>query len=59
MVLYPAILLTIFSPAFYFPEMGSNSPLASNNTTTSDSENVMAENEYKSVTPEEGMMPSH
>jgi hypothetical protein len=58
MVLYPAILLTIFAPGLYFPEMGSKAPLAS--TTTNDSENAVETNqESKPVTPEEGMMSNH
>lgn len=60
MVLYPAMLLTIFPPGFYFPEMGSRAPLASSTSATTDSENALATNEEsKPVTPEEGMMPSH
>ncbi|KAH8692731.1 putative RTA1 domain protein [Talaromyces proteolyticus] len=52
MVLYPAFLLTIFSPGVFFPEMGSatkpTSPLP-----TAD-----GEKDYKSETPEEGVMSS-
>lgn len=58
MVLYPAILLTIFAPGLYFPEMGSKAPLAPSPAT--DSENaVIANEESKPVTPEEGMIATH
>ncbi|KUL90650.1 hypothetical protein ZTR_00162 [Talaromyces verruculosus] len=58
MVLYPAMLLTIFAPGLYFPEMGSKALPAS--STATDSENAVATTEEpKPVTPEEGMMSNH
>lgn len=58
MILYPAILLTIFAPGFFFPEMGPNkiSPASADvNAPTTDSEsNAVFPNESKPATPEEG-----
>lgn len=48
MVLYPAIIFTLFPPGIYFPEMGTRpGPLA---TTVADTE---ASEEYRMTTPEE------
>lgn len=52
------MLLSIFAPGLYFPEMGSKSLPAS--STASDSENAVAANEEsKPATPEDGMMANH
>jgi hypothetical protein len=48
MVLYPAILLSIFSPGIFFPEMG-NKPIAKND----------AEKETGVETPEERVLPAN
>jgi hypothetical protein len=51
MVLYPAILLSIFSPGIFFPEMG--------NKTIAKSVGNDAEKETGVETPEERVLPAN
>ncbi|KAL1964109.1 hypothetical protein VTN77DRAFT_7527 [Rasamsonia byssochlamydoides] len=62
MVLYPAFILTIFAPGFFFPEMANSSSSSRSGRKISSSSAVEAaeaeagmnaEKEYKTVTPDE------
>jgi hypothetical protein len=58
MVLYPAILLTIFAPGLYFPEMGTKPPSPADADVDADAAiggDGEAE-EYRMMTSEERMV---
>ena len=59
MILYPAFILTIFAPGFFFPEMASwDRPVSPSVSSAPEREkrDTDVEGEYKTVTPDEGVL---